>query len=790
MSETRLTLDGLSCAGCVRRAEAAIEGAGAQDVRVNLANGEARYSGAGLADVTAALAQAGYPARVSSLEFNIEGMSCASCVARVEQAARGLAGVEGADVNFATERLTVRGVEGVVSARDVAGAVAQAGYEATPATQAASLAERRVEEAGDLKRELLFAAALALPVFLMEMGGHVFPPVHHFIHGLIGQSGAWLVQLVLTTLVLVGPGRRFYLKGLPALRRGAPDMNSLVAVGTLAAYLYSVVALFMPALLPEASRAVYFEAAAVIVVLILLGRWLEARAKGQAGAAIERLLQLAPDTVDVKRGEGFVTLALSEVQTGDVLRLAAGARVPVDGHVVSGQSHVDEAMLTGEPMPVFKAEGDALAAGTVNGAGLLEMRAEAVGDDTALAGIVRAVEDAQAVKLPVQAVVDRVTQWFVPVVMGLSLVTLCAWLTFGGTLAQALVAAVSVLIIACPCAMGLATPMSIMVGTGRGAEKGMFFRRGDALQRLAEVKVMAFDKTGTLTEGKPELVTFEAVGFEREDLLRRVAAAEQGSDHPVARAIVAACEGPLPEAQDVEAVAGMGLRATVGGQRIVVGTARLMADEGISLPAEEGAQGSVSYVAVNGAYAGCFIVEDTLKAGAQEAINAVAAQGVTPAMITGDAAGPAQQVAQALGIARVSAEVLPAGKQRAVEELKEIGPVAFVGDGINDAPALAAADVGIAMGSGTDVAIESAELVLMGDDPRKAVEARGLAQRVMQNIRQNLFWAFAYNAALIPLAAGVFYPWTGWMLSPVLAAGAMALSSVFVVSNALRLRRA
>lgn len=798
----KLTLDGMSCAGCVRRAEGAIASVeGARDVRVNLANAEARFelAGASLSEVTDALAKAGYPARITKAEYAIEGMTCASCVARVEAAVRALDGVERAEVNFATETLSLAYAEGAISDAEIVAAVSSAGYAARPRrSDQKSTGQRRAEEAQALKRETLVAGALALPVFIMEMGGHLIPAFHHWLHGLIGVQASWLIQFALTTLVLIGPGRRFYKAGLPALMRGAPDMNSLVAVGTGAAYLYSVAATFAPQLLPSASRAVYFEAAAVIVVLILLGRWMEARAKGRAGDAIEKLIALAPDDVEIKRDGAFEPAPLSEVKAGDVLRLKPGARVPVDGRVTRGASHVDEAMLTGEPIPVAKGEGDELIAGTVNGSGALEVRAEKVGEETVLAGIVRAVEEAQAAKLPIQALVDRVTMWFVPVVMGIAALSAALWLGFGAELSQALVAAVSVLIIACPCAMGLATPMSIMVGTGRGAEKGIFFRKGDALQRLAEVKVLAFDKTGTLTEGRPELSDFVAAKGEREALLRLVAAAEASSEHPVAKALVAAYEGALPEAEGFEAVAGLGVRARVEGKALEIGTARMMNEAGVDVPqaglsavkALEKQGKSVSNIAVDGAYVGHLAVSDSVKPSAKAAVDAAKDAGVMPAMITGDSAAAAGHVAKTLGMEEVLAEVRPEGKLAAVRDLQARGAVAFVGDGINDAPALGAADVGIAMGSGTDVAIESADVVLMAGDPAKALEARSLAAKTMRNIRQNLFWAFAYNAALIPLAAGVFYPFTGWLLSPVFAAGAMALSSVFVVTNALRLKQA
>jgi heavy metal translocating P-type ATPase len=715
-------------------------------------------------------------------------------VGRVEAAVRALDGVNEANVSFAAGELRLRYFERIVSEADIIAAIKGAGYSATQKGAGPSAATRRAEEIDGLKRSFLVALVLAMPVFLLEMGGHLYPPFHHWIMATVGTQASWIFQFALTSAVLIGPGRKFYTVGLPLLLKGAPDMNALVAVGTMAAYVYSVVATFAPSLLPSGARAVYFEAAAVIVTLILLGRYLEARAKGRAGEAIAKLVELAPTRVEVKRGEGFEEADISDVMVGDVLRLRPGARVPVDGSVVRGESHVDESMLTGEPLPLRKSEGDALIAGTVNGAGALEMLAEKVGADTVLAGIVRTVEEAQAAKLPIQALVDRVTMWFVPVVMGLAVLTLFGWLAFGAGIATALVASVSVLIIACPCAMGLATPMSIMVGTGRGAELGVFFRKGDALQRLSTVKTVAFDKTGTLTEGKPVLTDFEALGgFEQGEVLRLVAAAEQASEHPVARAIVAAHEGALPVAERFEAIAGQGVVAQVEGREILVGTARLMQARGVALEGDarvlEAAGKSVSYAAIDGQIAGLLAVSDALKPDAIATVKALHDMGLTTVMITGDSAAAARYIADQAGIDEVIAEVMPEGKLEAIRALQEAGPVAFVGDGINDAPALSAADVGIAIGTGTDVAIESAEVVLMTGAPEKALVAVRLARRVMGNIRQNLFWAFAYNAALIPVAAGLFYPLTGWLLSPMLAAGAMALSSVFVVSNALRLRR-
>ena len=583
--------------------------------------------------------------------------------------------------------------------------------------------------------------------------------------------------------------------------RGSPDMNALVALGTSAAWGYSTLALFSPGLFPEGTRAVYFEAAGVICTLILLGRWMEARARGRTGAAIERLMALAPDTALVERDGAVAETPTADIRTGDKVHLRPGGRVPVDGTVLTGQSFVDESMITGEPLPVEKTQGATLTGGTINGNGALVMQATAVGEATALARIVRMVEDAQGAKLPIQALLDRVTGVFVPVVIALALLTVVLWLYFGPApaLPYALVAGVSVLIIACPCAMGLATPVSVMVGTGRAAELGVLFRKGDALQSLQDARVVAFDKTGTLTEGRPALTTFEATD-NPDATLAALAAVEAQSEHPIARAIVATASDrglSLPEVRGFRAIAGQGTRGEVDGRAVLIGADRFMQAEGVDISAltatgaaiaERG--GTPLYAAIDGEPAAVIGVSDTVKTGAADAIAALHAAGLTTAMVTGDNRRTAHAIARVLGIDTVTAEVLPDGKVAAITALRQAhGPIAFVGDGINDAPALAAADTGIAIGTGTDIAIEAADVVLMSGDPAGVARAVEISRRTLRNIRQNLFWAFAYNAALIPVAAGVLYPLTGMMLSPMLAAGAMALSSVFVVSNALRLRR-
>ncbi|MCV3768708.1 heavy metal translocating P-type ATPase [Rhizobium sp. TRM95796] len=805
-SWTEFGIEGMTCASCVRSVEKAIAAVpGVQAANVNLATERATVSlsDPSVADaVIQAISKAGYEPRIEMRELQIEGMTCASCVRRVEKALAAVPGVLEANVNLATEKGTIRFTGGDVSALE--GAVRKAGYEVIHPREATAGHEpdRKEQELKALGRSLAFAALFTLPLFVLEMGSHLIPAIHVWVMETIGMEENRYLQFALASLVLFGPGLRFFQKGVPNLLRWTPDMNSLVVLGTSAAWGYSVIATFLPELLPEGTENVYYEAAAVIVTLILLGRFLEARAKGKTSQAIRHLIGLQPKTAHVERDGAFVEVPVDDVRRNDVVRIHPGEKVPVDGTVLDGDSYVDESMITGEPVPVKKSVGSEVVGGTINKTGSFTFRATKIGGDTLLAQIIRMVEAAQGSKLPIQALVDRMTGWFVPAVIAAAAITFAAWLALGPdhALTYALVNAVAVLIIACPCAMGLATPTSMMVGTGRAAEFGILFRKGEALQNLRDVNVVAIDKTGTLTKGRPELTDFDvAKGFEKTEVLRLVASVEAHSEHPIAEAIVTGAKEQGVATSTVtrfEARPGFGVSGTAEGRKVLVGADRAMTASGIDVSglaarAEElGKLGrSPLYAAVDGKLAAVIAVADPIKETTPDAIAALHALGLKVAMITGDNAHTAHAVARQLGIDEVVAEVLPDGKVDAIKRLREgARKVAFIGDGINDAPALTEADVGLAVGTGTDIAIESADVVLTSGELTGVPRAIALSQATIRNIKQNLFWAFAYNVVLIPVAAGVLYPVNGTLLSPVLAAAAMGMSSVFVLANALRLR--
>jgi P-type Cu+ transporter len=788
----------MSCAACGRRVEGALSGTdGVLSANVNLATEKAtvEYDPAlvGTGALIRTVEDAGYGVEKRKSSFGVTGMSCASCVASVEKALRSVPGVVGASVNLAAERATVEYLAGTAGGRDLQRSIEGAGY-GVVREEEGTIEDVRALEYGRLRRRFFVAAALTALVVAGSL------PM------MLGLEVPWwwnFVLLALATPVQFWAGWRFYSGAWGALRHGRANMNTLVAVGTSAAYLYSAAATLAPWLFGGMAD-VYFDTSALIITLVLLGRLLEARARGRTGEAIQRLAGLQARTARVIRSGEEIDVPVEDVEIGDEIVVRPGEKVAVDGVVVGGESAVDEAMISGEPMPVVKRVGDEVIGATVNKTGTFRFSATRVGRDTVLAGIVRLVEEAQGSKAPIQRLADRISGVFVPVVMVLATLVFLVWLFFGPEPAftLALMNFVAVLIIACPCAMGLATPTSIMVGTGRGAERGILVKGGEALESAHRLTTVVLDKTGTLTRGEPRLTdVIPANGISDDDLLRLAASAERGSEHPLGEAIVAGSGHlGLVEPERFYAPTGRGVVATVEGRSVLVGSRGLMRDHGVfedGLSSEverlSGEGKSPVLVAVDGEVAGVVAVADTIREEAREAVDGLEKMGLKVAMVTGDNEISARSVARELGIDRVLADVMPDGKSEEIETLQREGEVvAMVGDGINDAPALAQADVGIAIGTGTDVAMEASDLTLISGDVRGVGRAIKLSRATMRNIRQNLFWAFAYNVVLIPVAAGVLYPFFGeaGLLSPIFAAAAMALSSVTVVSNALRLRRA
>lgn len=739
----------------------------------------------------------------AELTLRVDGMTCGNCRARVERALNALEGVAGADVNLATERARIVYLPEVLNPPAIADAIRGAGYvpgevdaSAAPGQDARAAHD---DEIASLKRRFVVAAAFTIPLFLIAMGS-MLPG-----SGLDSVAGeeSWLwAQFALAAPVVLWSGRGFFVHGWAELRHASPGMNSLVMIGAGAAFAYSVLALLAPSIFPEGTAVPYFEAAGVIVTLILLGRLLEAIARGRASDAIAALMDLRPATARVLRDGGEREVPVDEVAVGDTVLIRPGERVPVDASVADGNSFVDESTITGEPVPVAKGAGDEVFGGTVNGAGALTVRVVRTGGDTVLGRILATVAEAQGAKAPIARQADRIAGILVPCALVVAALAFVAWLAFAPppALSYAFVAAVSVLLIACPCAMGLATPTAILVGTGVGAERGVLIRNGAALEMLARARTLAFDKTGTLTSGNPVLTDRllpGGSGTVADAPFALIAAAETRSEHPLASALVDAADGPLAPVEEFSVEPGLGIAARVAGREVVVGSARFLGGRGIDCAVSDGVRGDLSrdgktavLAAVDGELAAVLAFRDPPKPESRQAISDLAAQGADIVMITGDNRATAQSVASSLGISEIEAEVLPDRKAEAVKALRRgNGTVAFVGDGINDAPALAEADAGIAIGTGTDIAMETADVVLMSGDLRGVVTAIRLARKTLATIRVNLFWAYAYNVALIPLAAGALYPVFGILLDPMLAAAAMSASSVLVVANSLRLRR-
>ncbi len=796
-------IKGMTCASCVRRVERALtKQPGVNRAQVNLATERAVVEAdtATPAELVAVIEKAGYDPVVKDLEIGVRGMTCASCVARVERVLRKLPGVLEASVNLATEKARVRYLPEAIEPRQLHEAITKAGYEPVDLSRAEE-APADDEEGKALRGQLLFAAAFTIPLVIVAMG-KMLPGLEHLFMSVMPHRGWMWIEWLLATPVQFVAGRRFYRTGFAELRHFNPGMNSLVMIGSSAAYFYSVAALLIPGAFPAGTAESYFEAAGVIITLILLGRYLEHIAKGRTSAAIKKLLQLQAKTARVLRGGETVEIPVEDVEPDDRVLVRPGERIPVDGVILEGESYVDESMITGEPVPVAKGVDAEVVGGTINKNGALTFRASRVGADTVLSQIIRMVESAQAEKPPIQHLADTIAGVFVPAVIAVALLTFAAWLGFGPTpaLSFAFVTAVSVLLIACPCAMGLATPTAIMVGTGKGAELGVLFRKGAALETLAKIDTVVLDKTGTLTRGRPELTDLVVLRGEENETLRLIASVEARSEHPIAEAIVRGAQErglALAAISAFQAEPGYGVAAEVDGRRVNIGADRYMSKLGLTLGeaktqakalAEAGK--SPLYAAVDGELAAVIAVADPLKDGSKPAIQALKELELEVAMLTGDNRGTAEAIAREADIERVLAEVLPDQKAAEIKRLQAEGKrVAFVGDGINDAPALAQADVGIAIGTGTDIAIEAGDVVLMRGDLRGIVDAVALSKRTRRTILGNFVWAYGYNVALIPVAAGVLFPFTGFLLNPMVAAGAMSISSIFVLTNSLRLRR-
>jgi P-type Cu+ transporter len=811
-----LPITGMTCASCVARTEKAIgKVQGVDKAAVNLATEKATVTfdpgEVSTGDIVAAVEGAGYGVVTAQETLPIIGMTCASCVSRVEKALRMPAGVLKADVNLATEKATVSYIPGQASYKDLVEAVRGAGYDVVE--QAPGTGQEGVEAAADaedaaraaaysrLKLKVTVGFVLSIIIFAGTMQMEWFTFLPSWMH-----NGYFLWALA--SVVQFWVGRQFYTTAWSALKHGTTTMNTLVAMGSSAAYLYSVLGVLFPGLFEHQGMSVpmYFDSAAFIITLILLGRLLEARAKGQTGAAIKALIGLQPKTARVIRAGVESDVPVAQVLVGDVVLVRPGEKVPVDGMVEEGSSAVDESMLTGEPIPVGKHPGDEVIGATMNTTGSFTFRATKVGSETALAQIVRLVEQAQGSKPPIARLADVIAAWFVPVVIVIATVTLVVWLVFGPSpaLNYALLNFVAVLVIACPCALGLATPTAIMVGTGKGAENGVLIRDGAALETAHKLDVVVLDKTGTITEGKPRVTDVVLFGagdgvdgvdgpdIDNDELLRLVAGAERGSEHPLAVAILAAAVErglDVPAATGFEAIAGHGIRAEVDGHTVVAGNERLAGHPGERAAALAGEGKTVVTVVVDDEPTGAIAIADTVKPSSAAAVARLKQLGLDVVMLTGDQAATAKAIAAQVGIERVVAEVLPEQKASEISALQQDGRrVAMVGDGINDAPALAQADVGIAIGTGTDVAMEASDVTLMSGDVGGVATAVQLSRATIRTVKQNLFWAFAYNVALIPLAAGVFYPAFGILLNPIYAAAAMGLSSVTVVTNSLRLR--
>lgn len=793
-----LPITGMTCAACsaaVERATGKVRGV--KSSAVNAATEKATLELEGpvnLEDIINSVKAEGYGVAYNRMDFAVRGMTCAACVSTVEKALKGLYGVLRVTVNLAAEKASVEYIPSIIGFNDFKKAVMDAGYSAEQITgdYADREKEQREREFYDLRKSLLISASLTA---LIILGSLIRIPF----------LSEWPVLFLLSTPVQFWAGMRFHRAAWSALKHKTTNMNTLIAVGTFAAYIYSVIATFTPQVFLRGGVApdVYYDTSATIITLILLGRLLEAKAKGKTSEAIKRLMRLQPKTARVLRDDTEKEILIDEVMVGDIVVMRPGERVPVDGEIIDGYSTVDESMLTGESLPVEKSAGGRVFGGTINRAGSFKLRAMRIGKETALGRIIKLVEEAQGSRAPIQRLADRVASVFVPAVISIAVVTFIVWYIFGPkpSFTISLMNFIAVLIIACPCALGLATPTAIMVGTGKGAEKGILIRDAEALELAHKIQAIVLDKTGTITKGEPEVVDMITInGFDAEAVLKLAASAERVSEHPLGQAIVKKAEEKrmiLEEAGEFMAIPGGGVRAVVNGNTVFIGNLNLMEREGVDVSSMKGLEERISseaktpvFVAINKSVASVFAIADTIKEGSVDAVRDLKNMGIEVSMLTGDHKNTADSIARVVGVDRVFAEVLPEQKVDVVKALKKEGKVtAMVGDGINDAPALTEADVGIAIGTGTDIAIEASDITLIKGDLRSVVEAIRLSKLTLKTIKQNLFWAFFYNVVGIPVAAGVLYPFGGPLLNPMIASAAMAFSSVSVVSNSLRLRR-
>ncbi|NME83106.1 heavy metal translocating P-type ATPase [Clostridium sp. SM-530-WT-3G] len=801
-------IEGMTCAACASRVERFVRKMdGVEEANVNLAtetlNVTFDQNKVNDDDIEKTVVKSGYGIKknIKHYTFKIEGMTCASCASRVERVTRKLDGVEEANVNLAAETLSVTIDEDQVGYAEIKAAVDKAGYKLIREEESKNEEDKKMSASQKMLIRFIVSACFTVPLLIITMGHMLGMPLPSIIDPMKNPLNFALIQVVLT-LPVMAMGYKFYNVGLKNLFRLSPNMDSLIAISTLAAFIYGIFGIYKIHVgETEYAMHLYFESAAVILTLITLGKYLEAVSKGKTSQAIKALMGLAPKTATVIRNNAEEVIPIEEVVCGDIVVVKPGEKLPVDGEIIEGSTSIDESMITGESIPVEKSVGSAVIGASINKTGFIKYKATKVGKDTTLAQIVKLVEEAQGSKAPIAKLADVISAYFVPTVIGLAILAAIVWLIAGETPVFALTIFIAVLVIACPCALGLATPTAIMVGTGKGAEYGVLIKSGEALETAHQIKTIVFDKTGTITEGKPVVTDIIADGISEDELLMLAASAEKGSEHPLGEAIVKKAEEKnieLKSLEDFKAIPGHGISVKIDGKEILLGNIKLIKDKNLELDeklfssseklANEGK--TPMFIAVDGVLRGIIAVADVVKPSSKEAIKILHDMGIKVAMITGDNKKTAEAIGHQVGIDIILAEVLPEDKAREVKKLQgENVKVAMVGDGINDAPALAQADVGIAIGSGTDVAIESADIVLMRSDLMDVVTAIKLSRATIRNIKQNLFWAFGYNVLGIPVAMGILHIFGGPLLNPMIAAGAMSLSSVSVLANALRLKR-